>query len=81
MWSLGLVLVEISTLRDAWFDHRLERARTADEVVANVADPDAANFDLGLPNDVPGMSECCMGLFVVVPRFVTHVCDINPFSA
>ncbi len=59
MWSLGLVLVEISTLRDAWFDHHLQRARTADEVVANVADPNATNFDLGLPNDVPGMTACC----------------------
>ena len=77
LWSLGLVLVEICTLRDAWFDYCLERARTADEVVANVADPNATNFDLGLPNDVPGMSECCIRLPVIVSRLVTHVCVIS----
>jgi hypothetical protein len=60
LWSLGCVFVEIATFHDVWFDHHLQRARTADEVIANVADPKAVNFDFGLPNDVPGMSSCCL---------------------
>ncbi len=67
-----------------WFDHHLQRARTADEVIANVADPRAVNFDFGLPNDVPGKSECCIGLVSVSRYYVSLIgvllFDVDAFT-
>ena len=65
--------MEIATFHDVWFDHHLQRARTADEVIANVADPKAVNFDFGLPNEVPGMSACCIELISVSRYFVSLI--------